>query len=155
MPRWLRSGMVVVLGVMLGSSFTPALPGRSAAGADAVRPRRLCRAGGRRHLSLLPAVAGYGPITSFFTAMPGGLNEMVLVGGAMGGDPRIIALTHGARVMMVVFILVFGYFGDYHPTGGRRRSILHFTGRSAILAACGVVGVGGDSRLRRRRCWGR
>lgn len=62
--------------------------------------------------------------------MPGGLNEMVLVGGAMGGDARLIGLTHGARVMLVVFVLVFGFrfFGDYHPSGGAGagQSILHF-----------------------------
>jgi membrane AbrB-like protein len=147
MPRWLRSGMVVVLGVMLGSSFTPALFeqigrwGLTLCGLVAY----VVLAGGATYL-YFRRVAGYGPITSFFTAMPGGLNEMVLVGGAMGGDSRLIGLTHGARVMLVVFILVFGfrYFGDYHPTGGAGagQSILHFPlGDLAILAACGVVGA--------------
>lgn len=147
MPRWLRSSMVVVLGVMLGSSFTPELFhsigrwGLTLCGLVAY----VAVAGGATYL-YFRKVAGYGPITSFFTAMPGGLNEMVLVGGAMGGDPRVIGLTHGARVMLVVFILVFGFrfFGGYQPTGtaGAGQSILHFPlDDLAILAACGVVGA--------------
>lgn len=147
MPRWLRSSMVVVLGVMLGSSFTPELFdsigrwGLTLCGLVAY----VAIAGGVTFL-YFRHVAGYGPITSFFTAMPGGLNEMVLVGGAMGGDARLIGLTHGARVMLVVFILVFGFrfFGDYHPSGaaGAGQSILHFPlADLAILAGCGVVGA--------------
>lgn len=88
MPRWLRSGMVVVLGVMLGSSFTPALFDQI--GRWSVTLAGLIIyvvvAGGATYF-YFRKVAGYGPITSFFTAMPGGLNEMVMVGGAMGGDP--------------------------------------------------------------------
>lgn len=148
MPRWLRSSMVVVLGVMLGSSFTPALFdsigrwGLTLLGLVAY----VVIAGGATYF-YFRHVAGYGPITSFFTAMPGGLNEMVLVGGAMGGDPRIIALTHGARVMLVVFVLVFGFrfFGGYHGGGaaGAGPTILNFPLTDlAILVACGIVGAG-------------
>ncbi len=154
LPRWLRSSMVAVLGVMLGSSFTPDL--FSHIGKWSLTLAGLVFyvtvAGGATYL-YFRKVAGYGPITSFFTAMPGGLNEMVIVGGAMGGDPRLIALTHGARVMLVVFLLVFGYrfFGGYQPTGmaGGGISIVHFPILDlAILAACGVVGGAGAAALR-------
>lgn len=154
LPRWLRSGMIVVLGVMLGSSFTPAL-------FDNISRWTLTLAGLIFYVTIAGGltyiyfrrVAGYGPITSFFTAMPGGLNEMVMVGGAMGGDPRIIGLTHGCRVMLVVFILVFGfrYLGGYHPAGsaGAGHSILHFPLVDfAILTASGIVGAAGAIALR-------
>lgn len=148
LPRWLRSALVVVLGVLLGSSFTPEL-------LDHVAKWSLTLAGLAFYVVLAGGatyfyfrkVAGYGPITSFFTAMPGGLNEMVIVGGAMGGDPRLIALSHGARVMIVVFTLVFGfrYFGGYQPPAmpGGGASILHFPLLDlAILATCGILGSG-------------
>ncbi|MGE0717950.1 MAG: AbrB family transcriptional regulator, partial [Alphaproteobacteria bacterium] len=146
-PRWLRSSLVVVLGVMLGSSFTPTLLARVPEWSLTIAGMLLyvALAGGVTFL-YLRKVAGYGPITSYFTAMPGGLNEMVLVGGAMGGDPRLIALTHGTRIMLVVFTLVFGFrfFGDYHPTGaaGGGISILVIPPVDlAILAACGIIGA--------------
>ncbi|MCC7274750.1 MAG: AbrB family transcriptional regulator [Alphaproteobacteria bacterium] len=146
-PRWLRSSLIVVLGVMLGSSFTPDIFGRVAQWSLTLAGLAgyVLLAGGATYL-YLRRVAGYGPITSFFTAMPGGLNEMVLVGGAMGGDPRLIALTHGARIMLVVFLLVFGFriFGGYHPTGevGGGTSILTQPPlEMAILVACGTVGA--------------
>ena len=154
LPRWMRSGMVAVLGVMLGSSFTPDLFGHIAKWSLTLLGLvfYVIIAGGATYL-YFRKVAGYGPITSFFTAMPGGLNEMVMVGGAMGGDPRLIALTHGARVMLVVFLLVFGFrfYGGYHPTGmvGGGVSILDSPILDlAVLAACGVFGAAGAIALR-------
>src|SRR5918992_591771 len=75
LPTGLRSMMVAVLGLMLGSGFSPAL---------------------------LDRFAGYDPVTAYFSAMPGGLSEMILVGSEMGGDVRVISLTHGFRILLVV-----------------------------------------------------
>jgi membrane AbrB-like protein len=45
--------------------------------------------------------------------MPAGMVEMVLQGGASGGDERWIALIHGGRILVVVFAVpfLFQYFG--------------------------------------------
>jgi membrane AbrB-like protein len=69
-------------------------------------------------------IAGYDRITSYFAAMPGGLSEMMLLGEAMGGDGRTISLTHGARILIAVFLIAFyfrlfeGYDGSQSPVGG-------------------------------------
>ena len=153
-PRQFRALMIVVLGVLLGASFTPDLPGRigtwwptllalfayvgAATGVLYVYFRRFC---------------GYDPVTSYFASSPGGLNEMVTVGGAMGGDERMIALTHACRVMLVVLAIPFYFriFGDYtRPTtllpaiGGGDISL----DDAGLLVVCGVIGVIVARRLR-------
>jgi len=147
MLRSLRTVMVVVLGVMLGSAFTPEILARAGewlltlAGLFVY----IVATGGVTYV-YFRRVAGYGPITAFFTAMPGGLNEMILVGSAMGGDERLISLTHGARVLLVVFALVFGFrlFGDFSPSGtaGVNPGLLAIAPVDlAILAVCGLIGA--------------
>jgi membrane AbrB-like protein len=48
-------------------------------------------------------------VTAFFAAAPGGINEMVITGGALGGDERTIALSHSLRILLIVFTVPFGY----------------------------------------------
>ncbi|WP_313137928.1 AbrB family transcriptional regulator [Paracoccus jeotgali] len=43
--------------------------------------------------------------TAFFSAMPGGLIDMVLLGAERGGDERTIALMHSSRIFLVVLSL--------------------------------------------------
>lgn len=117
-PMGLRSAMVVILGVMLGSAFDPSILsniGRWAVSLAGLAVYILvCIALGIAYLRL---IARYDPITAFFTATPGGFNEMVLIGGAMGADDRTIAMSHSARVMLVVFTipLLFQAFGGLDP----------------------------------------
>lgn len=108
MPNWLRSVMVVVLGIMLGSGFSPAILAQLGDWALSLSAlllyvivsgvigilyfRRLCR---------------YDPISAYFSAMPGGLSEMVAVGDEMGGDSRVISLTHAWRILAVIMTLPF------------------------------------------------
>ena len=117
-PMGLRSTMVVILGVMLGSAFDPGILeniGRWAVSLTGLAVYILvCIALGIAYLRL---IARYDPITAFFTATPGGFNEMVLIGGAMGADDRTIAMSHSARVILVVFTipLLFQAFGGLDP----------------------------------------
>jgi len=145
-PASLRHTMVVVLGIMLGSAFTPeiaqrlgdwgvslgalALYGAVAGGAAYIYFRRIC---------------GYDRVTAYFSAMPGGLSEMILVGTAMGGDARIISLTHASRILLVVvtlpfaFQLLIGYEPGARPPVGLPLFAL-LPGDLAILSVCGVAG---------------
>lgn len=143
----LRMLMICVLGVMLGSAFKPQL-------LDQIGEWVVSIAG-----LLVYAVvaawlvtwyfrkaAGYDAVTSYFASAPGGLNEMVIVGREMGGDDRVIALTHSARILLVVMTLpfVFRLFTDYTPAPGLLPS-----GGSIdmpaldwlVLAACALVGA--------------
>lgn len=109
-PVRLRVVMLAVLGVMLGSAFTPAVlnsvPGwlttLSAMTAFAALVTIIGFAGLRRFL-------GFDRPTAFFSAVPGGLTDMTITGGAMGGDDRSIALIHSVRIMLTVLIIPFWF----------------------------------------------
>lgn len=106
----LRNTMLAVLGVMLGSAFTPDLisqvqdwgPSLSALFAAMGLATILVMAYFRR-------VGGMSVPTAYFSAAPGGVNEMVTTGGAFGGDERTIALIHFLRILLIVFTIPFGF----------------------------------------------
>ncbi len=148
-PKPLRTVMVVVLGIMLGSSFTPDLLDRlgdwvvSLAGL-AVYIVAAAAAG----LWYLRRVARFDGVTAYFTAMPGGFNEMVLMGGAMGGDDRMIALGHSLRIMLVVLTVPFAFqaLPGYDAAardwslGGLGPALTELPARDwLLLAACGLA----------------
>lgn len=109
-PPALRTVMVAVLGLMLGAVFTPELLARAGQwlGALALLVAYLAIAG-LVVLVYLRRLAGYDAVTAYFAAMPGGFNEMIITGEAMGGDVRAISLTHTVRVFAVVLAVPF-YF---------------------------------------------
>ena len=105
-PMRLRPLMVMVLGVMLGSGFSPAMLDQMGAWVISLGMLILYVAViGMLAYPYFRKVAGYDPITAYFSAMPGGLNEMMVVGAAMGGDDRKIVLTHATRVLIAVFVI--------------------------------------------------
>ena len=154
LPQPLRNVMVALLGIMLGSGFSPAI--LQQLGDWAVSLTALLAytalAGG---LSMLyfRRLAGYEPTTAFFAAMPGGLSEMYLVGSAMGGDGRVISLIHASRIMLVVFSLPFAFqlLLNYQPAGrppvGPGQTELALLDL-AILAGCGLFGFLGARLLK-------
>jgi uncharacterized protein len=143
MPR-LRLVFVAILGMMLGSAFTP----------EVVQGLAIW-IGSFAWLGLYVVVATagvwvfyrrlarYDPATAYFAAAPGGLNEMILAGGALGGDERRISMSHAARILIAIFVLSFGYrwFGGYTPTpatvaGGDAMIWSDWL----LLAGCGIIG---------------
>lgn len=150
----LRSLFIAVLGVMLGSAFTPAILARlDDWTVSLVALVAYTAVAGGLGIWFFRRVAGYDRVTSYFAAMPGGLSEMVLVGEAMGGDTRAISLTHGARVMLVVLVLPFafqllmGYDAAGRPSAGRPVLTLA-PDDLMILAACGAAGFVAARALR-------
>lgn len=147
MARSFRGIMVTVLGVMLGSAFAPGMLTRMVDWWPTIVVLVLYCATITGVLMLyFHKVAGHSWTTSYFAAAPGGLNEMIIVGGEMGGDVRTIALVHAARVMLVVLIVPFGFtlLGDYdqasRPPSGDAFASLH-TLDIVLLTACGVFGA--------------
>lgn len=153
-PARIRPIMVMVLGIMLGSGFTPSV--LEQAGEWLVSLALLALYIAVTAALALPyfrKVAKLDPVTAYFCAMPGGFNEMVMVGTAMGGDERRIALIHASRVLLVVFTVpvLFQWTGSL---GAMDRSTLGVgvadvtMSGMLILAACGVIGWPLASRLR-------
>ena len=146
LPAPLRSVMVAVLGVMLGSSFRPEILERLADWALSLSALLgyIVVAGGLSYL-FFRRVAGYDRPTAYFSAMPGGFSEMVLAGGELGGDARRIALTHASRILLVVATLPFALraalgveAGGRPPPGDLLAGFVAYD--LALLAACGLVG---------------
>lgn len=154
MHMGLRGAMVAILGVMLGSAFAPEMAGRLSQWLPTIGALFVyCVLVTLSLMVLFRKIAGYDWVTSFFAASPGGLNEMVLVGQAEGGDDRTISLIHGARVLFVVLIVPFAFTllsgyeqADRPPVGG---ALIDLPLEAfAILTACGVVGAFGARALK-------
>lgn len=143
----LRMVMIAVLGVMLGSAFRPELIDQVGEWAVSITGLLVYAVtAGTLVTWYFRKVGGYDPVTAYFASSPGGLNEMVLVGRAMGGDDRVIALTHSARILLVVMTIpfLFRIFADYTPSGtllpqgpGLDLAVEDWL----ILAGCAAVGA--------------
>jgi membrane AbrB-like protein len=111
-----RRPMAAVIGVALGSSFHPGL--MSTAG-EWWLPLLLLPAflASAALLSVLwfRRVARFDHATAYFAGMPGGIAEMVVLGGERGANERIVGLIHAARIMLVVFVLPFLLRGGHGP----------------------------------------
>ncbi|MEO0859719.1 MAG: AbrB family transcriptional regulator [Pseudomonadota bacterium] len=112
---FLNDAMRSILGVAVGATFTTALV--------------ISMAGMWTTLILVPAMVfligligvpyfqrlwGFDFATSYYSAMPGGLQDMLLFGEEAGGDVRALSLIHATRVMVIVAALPFilkGYWG--------------------------------------------
>ncbi|MBV1868874.1 MAG: AbrB family transcriptional regulator [Marinosulfonomonas sp.] len=55
----------------------------------------------------LHKVMGFDPVTSYYAALPGGLQDMVLFGEAAGGDVRAMSLIHATRIVVIVALVPF------------------------------------------------
>jgi membrane AbrB-like protein len=152
-PNQFRNYFVAVLGLLLGSAFTPELlgeAGRIAAGL-AVQAGFIVLVTAISYV-IYSRVGGYDRVTAYFSSTPGGLSEMTLLGDSLGGDVRTISLNHAVRVLLVVCAIPFYFRFIQHvavPSAPGTGSIaaLQWTD-VAILGACGVIGYVGAKRLR-------
>lgn len=151
LPGPLRNSMVTVLGVLLGSSFSPDLFSRVGQWALSLSVLAVYIFAVTFVLwGLLRRFTGYDTATAYFAAVPGGFNEMLLVGTAMGGDDRILALSHAARSLFVVMAIPFWFqFFEGYRSGG---SLTRLDGWDPldllILLSCAVIGAPLARRLR-------
>lgn len=144
-PGVLRNIMITVLGTMLGSTFTPEVLGHfdkwiGSLGVLSLYIITIVICTG----IYLYRVIGYGAITSYFSAAPGGFGFMVIMGGEMGGNSRTIALIHSIRIMLTVLTIPFWFkfFNDYHPASapglGDLVDVSLYDG--ALLILCAISG---------------
>ena len=146
LPHWLRTSMIAILGVMIGSAFSPDLIDQLDRWAVSIAGLLVYAIlAGAMVLVYLRKVGGYDPVTAYFSSSPGGLNEMVIVGREMGGDDRIIALTQASRILLTVMTIPFMFrlLGDYDPPPGllpRGASINLPMSEWLLLGGCAVIG---------------
>lgn len=142
----LRQGMVIVLGVLLGAGFTPDLLQRLGQwSVSLVVLTAMSMTGATISYLWFRRLTTWDKATCYFAAMPGGLNDMTMMGGALGGQERSIALAHALRILTVVLTIPVWY----RLVNGAQTSVLTMvhgpTGNDwkdyAVLAACGIVGA--------------
>jgi membrane AbrB-like protein len=142
----LRQGMIIVLGVLLGSGFSADLVQRLGQWAVSLGMVSLMTLTGATLCYLwLRRTTDWNRQTCYFAAMPGGLNDMTILGGAMGGEERAIALAHALRILTVVMTIPVWY----RLVNGAQTSVLTLvhgpTGNDwqdyAVLIACGIAGA--------------
>ncbi len=146
-PDRLRPIVIPVIGVMLGSAITADTLRHLGqwSGTMLILPFALAAAATASYL-VYRRLGSYDSATAFYSSMPGGLNEMLLMGAAHGGDERRIALAHAARVLMVIFFVAL-FFGAFLGVRSNGQSVawIGLTALSLadylILAACAVLGV--------------
>jgi membrane AbrB-like protein len=145
-PAALRNGLIALLGIMIGSGFTAAMLLQAGEWAISLAGIVVYIAiTATAVFAYLRRFGGFDRVTSYFMAMPGGINEMTAIGHAMGGDDRAIALSHAWRMIIVVFTIPISFrlFAGYMPpavvfTGGFAQiSALDWS----LLAACGILGT--------------
>lgn len=151
-PTRLRPAIVAVIGVLLGSRFTPAVIDQ--AGEAVVTLAILLAYLAAVALVVVPWYRFVGRqdwITAYFAGMPGGLSEMIELGEARGADVPAIVLAHSLRIVMtiglmaVLFRLVLGYdVGGAVPGANAGLGL----GDAAALTACAVVGAVLGTKLR-------
>jgi membrane AbrB-like protein len=107
-PAVIRPPMSAVIGVLLGSGFSPAVVSQLPQWWPAVVGLLLFMlACGATVVFYFRRMGGFDPTTAFFSGMPGGLVEMIELGEERGGNPRIIALVHAARILLIVMTIPF------------------------------------------------
>ncbi len=153
-PTILMGPMRMVLGVMIGSAFTPSM--------IAKLPEILLSLAfiipyvavlGLVGVPYLRRFAGYDLPTAYFSAMPGGLPDMTAFGREMGGDERRIALVHSTRVLIIVFAAPFVLeLGEGIDLSARARFGPGLTDLSfsdaGLLLVCGIAGWWGAAKLK-------
>ncbi len=146
-PGRLRNLMIGVLGIMLGSSFTPEIMGNVGQWWPSLATLLAFVVVLATSVAVfLNRVARFDPVTAYFSAAPGSFATMVLMGTEMGGDERQISLIHAIRIMLTVLIIPFWFrfFQGYAPDGipggiPGVGSVTDIAGRDfAILAACAL-----------------
>jgi membrane AbrB-like protein len=108
-PRRLRNPTMIVLGLMLGTGFTPEVPARlldwwPGLLALAVYLVGAVWGGMRWYMRRL----GCDAPTAYYAAVPGGLSEMVALAMAEKGDDALVSILHTLRVMVVAALVPWG-----------------------------------------------
>ncbi len=109
-PAAVRPAVVAVIGVLLGSRFTPDVLSQAGAwiGSVAILMVYVVVVA----LVVVPFYRFVGRldwITAYFAGMPGGLSEMIEIGEASGAKPAPIILAHSLRIVVTIALIAFWF----------------------------------------------
>lgn len=104
----LNTAMRGILGVAVGATFTTAL----FASMGAMWPTLLMIPVMTASIGLIGVpyfqrIWGFDFPTAYYSAMPGGLQDMLIFGEEAGGDVRAMSLVHATRVLFIIATLPF------------------------------------------------
>ncbi len=95
-------------------------------------------------------VCGFDKVTSYYAAMPGGLQDMVIFGTEAGGDPRALSLIHATRVLIIVTvapaILTLGFDASLDAPIGEPATAIPVV-EILIMIAAALIGWKGGERI--------
>ncbi len=140
-----------VLGVAIGASVTPALLERlpAMAASAALVPVYLVVIAAIG-VPFFHRLCGFDRVTSYYAAMPGGLQDMVIFGSEAGGDKRALSLIHATRVLIIVTaapIILVNYFGvTLDAPIGAPAADMPLT-QVALMVVAALVGWKGGERI--------
>lgn len=105
-PRPIAIPMRAILGVAIGSAFTPALLGRAGQMGWSLLlliPFMLFVIG--LGMVVYERLGGFDRATAFFSAVPGGLTDMTTMAEESGANSRAVILVQASRILVIVFAL--------------------------------------------------
>jgi membrane AbrB-like protein len=142
-----RGPALAVLGVAIGASLTPDLLSRAQEWWVSLVAMAV-------YVAMTSSVAilychrvmGFDRTTAVFAGMPGGLNEMIFTGAALGGDLRRIALAHAGRLAVILMLIAPAMkFVAGVELGSARPGFSSWTWLPArdaqVLLGCAVLGT--------------
>lgn len=152
-PMRLRPVIVAIIGVLLGSRFTPEVIGQAGQAAATLTILTL-------YLLLVGAVVVpfYRYVgrqdwtTAYFAGMPGGLSEMIEFGEARGANVPAIVMAHSLRIVLTIalmallFRVILGH--DVGSAAAALKGAPLGPVDAAILIACAVLGSVLGTKLR-------
>lgn len=150
-PGAISKAARTILGVAVGASLTPALidtlPGMI--GSLAFVPLYIA-AIGFIGVPYFRHICGFDLATSYYAAMPGGLQDMVVFGEEAGADVRALSLIHATRVLVIVtlvpFLLIHTFDTPLSQPIGEPAADLPLW-EMGLMAAAALVGWKGGERI--------
>lgn len=141
---WLNHSMRTILGVAVGATLTPTV----IAAFPSMWPTLLMvplmiAATAFVGVPYFERLCGYDRPTAYYSAMPGGLQDMIIFGEEAGANSRALSLIHATRVLVIVVALPFLLKGIWNadlsnPPGDPATSIP--VSELVIMAVCAIVG---------------
>ncbi|GIT85226.1 AbrB family transcriptional regulator [Roseobacter sp. OBYS 0001] len=139
-----NAAMRTILGVAVGATFTPAILS-SMAGmwlTLLLVPVMICCVAAIG-VPYFQKVWGYDFPTSYYSAMPGGLQDMLVFGEEAGGNPRTLSLIHATRILVIItalpFLLQSFWSADLSTPPGAPLTAID-PGQLLVMVICAALG---------------